>query len=166
MAKSRPGTTRLKNIYIKRKSTAGVGGGAHTINRLQKKISTLCFGRHPERQVPILHPTCWLNYSYMPNVKLSMQKYSKFINKFMWHARSYEEFLWFFQRIAGANARRQIITTNMSLCHHSVLKDGHLHPPWSGTPALGLQSNAGRPKASSQPLSLQRHLTDNAFIPG
>lgn len=69
-----------------------MGGGAYTLNKLQKKISMLCFERHPERQVPILRPTCWINYSYVPNVKLSMQKYSKFTNKFMWHARSYEEF--------------------------------------------------------------------------
>ena len=113
------------------------------------KISTLCFERHPERQVPILRPTCWINYSYVPNVKLSMQKYSKFMNKFMWHARSYEEF----SMILSKNHRSKCKKTNHRHQHvaTSILKDGHLHPPWSGTPALGLQSNPGQPKLPPNP---------------
>ena len=102
-----------KKTNIKRKSTVGVGGGAYTLNKLQKKISMLCFERHPERQVPILRPTCWINYSYVPNVKLSMQKYSKFTNKFMWHARSYEEF----SMILSKNRRSKCKTNH---CHQHV----------------------------------------------
>ena len=136
-----------KKTNIKRKSTVGVGGGTYTLNRLQNIHALL--STPPERQVPILPPTCWINYSYVPNVKLSMQKYSKFMNKFMWHARSYEEF----SMILSKNHRSKCKKTNH---HHqhvaiSVLKDGHLHPPWSGTPALGLQSNPGQPKLPPNP---------------
>ena len=84
--------SQIKKINIKRKSTVGVGGSACSLNRLQNKITMLCFEHHPETQAPILRPIYWISYSCMPNVKPSMQKYSKFMNKFMWHARSYEEF--------------------------------------------------------------------------